>query len=876
MASSSKQERDGVVNIMMSANDSYVAPLCVSVLSLLKNFCRDKKVCLYIIDFNISKNNKTKLEESLKEYISNEAIEISYVPVHDKKCMNPTYGRLIGMVDFIQSTESPAQYVYLDADTIIRHDISELWDQCRSQLKTVENGVFAVQDFGYPNGHDRLKDASILFQENGFKAQKNISYYNAGVFFIDLNKIEQSIKTMLKKHLTKLIEISQEVDEEKQPKVPFADQDILNLFFDINPLDKKWNVQGIGSYMKDRCRHQHEFFPKLFTVQEYNELVEDPYIVHFTGSDRASAYYNLPGKPWNPMCQNPFKHEFLKYKDETEFKDDSISNVNDMRTNMINNRELLKFIHGLNRTAKNNPEAFSINFHFVRHGERQAFYPEGDGVNWSSEHILNKDRLHDDALTGLGKRMARNAGKKILKSLDDKENQAVVIFTSPFVRCVETAVEIHDVIRQKATNVKVRDVFVDKGLCEYLKEDWFGSTMKTMNTSTLEELYLDVTNLATELKKISSKDVTLKEYSILPQNYQLQFESDSNQDRFRVMASQILEMANEYFGVDAGKDKVTDVVFVSHGGVLNWIVQNMFKLARSNEALPDLGHISYAHHCHLKYNYLLSELALVSPFTTPTEITSEHNWNDAVVGEWKRIFKMITKHEETNVNVLEIGSWEGLSATRFLSMIKDCNLWCVDHFDELKSEAGKERLRKFLYNIRATGKRQNVKLLIGYSVPALITLLQTGIKFDFSYIDGSHRSDDTYLDAEMVWRMSKRDSLMLFDDYQWPIMSPELPDNPVSMDDIEHPKKGIDAFMEVHKNELEVVYNGYQVCVKKKTEPRLGFPIGGEVSFIPMMSLLNKENMMKEDEEQLVEYMFEHVQKQITNQKNILIFDFSQ
>ena len=172
------------------------------------------------------------------------------------------------------------------------------------------------------------------------------------------------------------------------------------------------------------------------------------------------------------------------------------------------------------------------------------------------------------------------------------------------------------------------------------------------------------------------------------------------------MASQILETANEYFGVDAGKDKVTDVVFVSHGGVLNWIVQNMFKIARSNEALPDLGHISYAHHCHLKYNYLLSELALVSPFTTHTEITPEYNWNDAVVGEWKRIFKLITKPERTNVNVLEIGSWEGLSATRFLSMIKDCNLWCVDHFDELKSEAGKERLRKFLYNIRATGKRQ--------------------------------------------------------------------------------------------------------------------------------------------------------------------------
>ena len=74
-------------------------------------------------------------------------------------------------------------------------------------------------------------------------------------------------------------------------------------------------------------------------------------------------------------------------------------------------------------------EKSTINFHFVRHGERQAFYPQGDGVCWSPENILNKDRLNDDGLTGLGKRMARNAGERISGLLDDKENGILLIYT---------------------------------------------------------------------------------------------------------------------------------------------------------------------------------------------------------------------------------------------------------------------------------------------------------------------------------------------------------------------------------------------------------------------------------------------------------------
>ena len=127
----------------------------------------------------------------------------------------------------------------------------------------------------------------------------------------------------------------------------------------------------------------------------------------------------------------------------------------------------------------------------------------------------------------------------------------------------------------------------------------------------------------------------------------------------------------------------------------------------------------------------------------------------------------------------------------------------------------------------------------------------------------------------MVWRISKKNSLLLFDDYEWPTKSSEYPDNPETIDSIEHPKKGIDAFLSVHKDELDVVYKGYQICVRKNTTTRLGFPIGDDVKFIPLMHFLNSENMMKEKENGLFEHIVMHVQEQYNNPSNIFVFDFS-
>ncbi|KDQ11350.1 glycosyltransferase family 8 protein, partial [Botryobasidium botryosum FD-172 SS1] len=86
--------------------------------------------------------------------------------------------------------------------------------------------------------------------------------------------------------------------------------------------------------------------------------------------------------------------------------------------------------------------------------------------------------------------------------------------------------------------------------------------------------------------------------------------------------------------------------------------------------------------------------------------------------------------------------------------------------------------------------------------------------FDFVYIDGSHRSDDTFLDAELAWRLMRPGALVIFDDYEWKMEPAES---------MTHPKRGIDAFLALQASEYEILHKGYQVILRKTAERRIGF-----------------------------------------------------
>ena len=203
------------------------------------------------------------------------------------------------------------------------------------------------------------------------------------------------------------------------------------------------------------------------------------------------------------------------------------------------------------------------------------------------------------------------------------------------------------------------------------------------------------------------------------------------------------------------------------------------------------------------------------------QFTPTQDWFSSNIDRWTTLFRLV---DTPNPRALEIGSWEGRSAVFLLNnLCKDGGeIVCIDHFDLFESEAGRERFAKTKHNLALTGKKS--RILPQFSVPALMTVLTEEIDnkspgFDWIYVDGSHEADDTMLDAELVWRLARKNSIVIFDDYHWD-KEPE--------DSIHHPKRGVDAFLLLHKGEYKRLSKPteYQVIIQKLTEMRIGFLAG--------------------------------------------------
>jgi len=80
------------------------------------------------------------------------------------------------------------------------------------------------------------------------------------------------------------------------------------------------------------------------------------------------------------------------------------------------------------------------------------------------------------------------------------------------------------------------------------------------------------------------------------------------------------------------------------------------------------------------------------------------------------------------------------------------------------------------------------------------------VKFDFIYIDGDHLPESVTLDADLSWDLLKPKGIMAFDDYEW--------DHPDGTD--KNPKPAIDAWLNKHRDEIEILRKGWQVWIRKK------------------------------------------------------------
>jgi len=195
--------------------------------------------------------------------------------------------------------------IYLDGDMIINTDISFLWN---TELNDTLIG--ACFDRRIKSICDSNRKIKRILNNVGIDISK---YFNAGMLVLNLKKLRELDTSLSTTTLTFL---------QKNPKLPYADQDLLNWFFHGNytRLDEKYNIyvdrEDILQYINDCIIH---YAGDNKPWKESHGVVDIPYWESFRKTPwckNLTIYYkNILSLPNIPLSLHLLEKDFFNYLD---------------------------------------------------------------------------------------------------------------------------------------------------------------------------------------------------------------------------------------------------------------------------------------------------------------------------------------------------------------------------------------------------------------------------------------------------------------------------------------------------------------------------------------------------------------------------------
>ncbi|WP_435148301.1 class I SAM-dependent methyltransferase [Candidatus Pelagibacter bacterium nBUS_32] len=163
---------------------------------------------------------------------------------------------------------------------------------------------------------------------------------------------------------------------------------------------------------------------------------------------------------------------------------------------------------------------------------------------------------------------------------------------------------------------------------------------------------------------------------------------------------------------------------------------------------------------------------------------------------WFEIFKKNHLFEK-KVNILEIGSYEGMSMLFFQKFLNIDTIYCVDLFknDNFISNQKYFKNINFFNSSSDDFFKKNIK-----------------IEFDIIYVDGSHYGPEVYRDLVNSDNLLKKNGILIIDDFLYELYSRR---NVVKF----HEEVMGAVFMFLKKNlKYKILYTGHQLILKKLTD----------------------------------------------------------
>jgi predicted O-methyltransferase YrrM len=193
------------------------------------------------------------------------------------------------------------------------------------------------------------------------------------------------------------------------------------------------------------------------------------------------------------------------------------------------------------------------------------------------------------------------------------------------------------------------------------------------------------------------------------------------------------------------------------------------------------------------------------------------NWTNDVPKNTLPIFMDILNSLSINSKILEIGTYTGTSVIKMLNILPDSTAVVIDSWesyhehdniinnDTITEDISKLNIEQIFYdNIQNANVSHRIKVLKGKSSNKLLELLMEHEKFNFIYVDASHKCLDVYFDATIAWKLLKIGGVIGFDDYLFN-----------KGDILNSPHDAINYFMEQQKDNFIVLNINYRIFLKK-------------------------------------------------------------
>jgi lipopolysaccharide biosynthesis glycosyltransferase len=289
--------------VVLAADDGFAMPLAVTIRSAIEHLAVVRTLIVYVLDGGIRPETKQRIERSWPvgryrlHWIAVDPDVLAQAPISGH-ANRVNYYRVL--TPWLLPT-SVRRAIYLDADLIVRRDLTLLW---QSDLE--DRLCLAVQDCAAPYVDSsvalanyawcgpHLGSATPVANYRQLALNPQAEYFNSGVLLLDL---EAWRKEDLPRRLLDCL-------TQNEPHVLWWDQYALNVVLAgrWGPLDLRWN-QGSHIY------NYPTWFQSPYDRATFERLRDDPYVIHFT-----TRY-----KPWLTSCLHPRRREFFQYVDRTDW-----------------------------------------------------------------------------------------------------------------------------------------------------------------------------------------------------------------------------------------------------------------------------------------------------------------------------------------------------------------------------------------------------------------------------------------------------------------------------------------------------------------------------------------------------------------------------